>query len=183
MAVHKRLKRIRLEHNLSQSDFAQLANVSQPTIANWERGSHIPRRKKLESLAEQLHFDLLWLLSGDGDASRRLATPYLTQAIHHIPVYNWPNGSQAIESLTAVGHFPFAARKSPRFALRRPQARQGGDRIWIIDSRDNGESSQPNLVRTNGTYQILPHTDKAQADVIIGPVLASIYLYRRSDQG
>lgn len=183
MSVYDRLKQIRLEHNLSQSDFARLANVSQPTIANWERGSHIPRREKLESLAAQLNFDLLWLLSGDEEASRRLATPYLTQAIHHIPIYNWPKEAQAIESLSAVGHFPFAARKSPRFALRRPQPGQGGDRIWIIDSRENGETSQPNLVRINGGYQILARQDSLDESDIIGPVLASVYLYRRSDQG
>jgi len=183
MPVYDRLKKIRLEHNLSQADFAALADVSQPTIANWERGSHIPRREKLESLAQQLNFDLLWLLSGDGDASRRLATPYLAQAIHHIPVYDWPKGSLAIESLRAVGHFPFAARRSPRFALRRPQPGQGGDRMWIIDSQDNGKASQPNLIKRHESYQILSHQDTLADDIIIGRVLASIYLYRKSDQG
>ncbi len=183
MTIYNRLKQIRLEHNLSQTDFAQLANVSQPTIANWERGSHIPRREKLESLAEQLGFDLLWLLSGDGDATRRLATPYLTLAIHHVPIYHWPDGSQAIESLTAIGHFPFAARKPPAFALRRPRAGSVGARVWIIDSDNNAEPGQPCLIIRGGNYQIEPHQDITYRDDIIGPVLASVYLYRITDQG
>jgi len=55
--------------------------------------------------------------------------------------------------------------------------------MWIIDSRDNGEDSQPNLVREKGVYKILSHRDTSDSAVIIGPVLASIYLYRQSDQG
>jgi len=183
MPVYDRLKQIRLEHNLSQSDLARLANVSQPTIANWERGSHIPRREKLESLAEQLGFDLLWLLSGDGDATRRLATPYLTLAIHHVPIYHWPDGSQAIESLTAIGHFPFASRKSPAFALRRPRAGSVGARVWIIDSDNNTEPGQPFLIIRNGHYLIEAHQNIISSDDMIGSVLASVYLYRITDQG
>jgi len=182
MSLHERLKQIRLEHDLSQMDLARLANVSQPTIANWERGSHIPRRDKLEVLAEVLSFDLLWLLSGDGDASRRLATPYLLRAIHHIPVYNWPSGSQTIEGLKPVGYIPFAARQQPKFALRRGQERRGRDRLWIIDAAGNSDGSQPQLIRRNGTYHIVTNILEAEGHEIIGPVLASIYLYARMDQ-
>ena len=183
MALHDRLKQIRLERNMSQMDFARLANVSQPTIANWENGSHIPRPDKLESLAEELSFDLLWLLSGDGDATRRMATPYLLRAIHHIPVYDWPENSQTIEGVNPVGYIPFAARQQPRFALRRPQDKSGRDRLWIIDSHENSDGSQPQLIQRNGSYQIVTNKEEAKNDPIIGPVLASIYLYARKDLG
>ena len=182
MSLHERLRQIRLERNLSQMDLAALADVSQPTIANWERGSHIPRRDKLETLADKLSFDLLWLLSGDGDASRRMATPYLLRAIHHIPVYNWPDGSQTIEGLKPIGYIPFAARKQPKFALRGAQEKVGQHRLWIIDTAENSDGSQPQLIRKNETYQIVTNQLEAEGHNIIGPVLASIYLYARTDQ-
>ena len=183
MAVHERLKQIRLEHNLSQSDFAQLASVSQPTIANWENGSHIPRRDKLEHLAQHLGFDLLWLLSGDGDAERRMATPYLMQPIHHIPIYDWPDEAQTVDSLKPTGFIPFAARKQPLFALRRPQPKSGRDRFWIIDNPDNAAPQQPHLIRRDRAYHVVPDQASAGSDPIIGPVLASVFLYAPLDQG
>lgn len=183
MAIHERLKQIRLEHNLSQNGLAQLADVSQPTIANWERGSHIPRRDKLEDLAQKLGFDLLWLLSGDGEASVRMATPYLMQAIHHIPIYDWPEEAQTVDSLKPAGYIPFAANKKPRFALRRPQEGTGRDRFWIIDTPENASRQQPHLIRRDRAYLIVPNLDAAESDPIIGPILASVYLYAPIDQG
>ena len=183
MAIHERLKQIRLEHNLSQTDFAQLASVSQPTIANWENGSHVPHREKLETLSQALGFDLLWLLSGDGDAERRMATPYLMQPIHHIPIYDWPEEAQTIDGLKPIGYLPFAARKQPLFAFRRPQVKSGRDRFWLIDTPENADSEQPHLIRRDRAYRIVPNYAAAKGDPIIGPILASIYLYAPIDQG
>lgn len=183
MALHERLKQIRCEHNLSQTDFAQLANVSQPTIANWENGSHIPRHEKLEALAEHLGFDILWLLSGDGEAARRVATPYLMQPIHHIPIYDWPEEAQTIEGLKPIGYIPFAASKQPLFALRRPQQDSGRDRFWVIDTPENAAPQQPYLIRRERAYEIVVNQAAAGDNPIIGPVLASVYLYAPIDQG
>lgn len=52
-----RLKSRRKELGLSQNALANSCGVSQPTITNWERGGHIPRRAALASIAMGLDVD------------------------------------------------------------------------------------------------------------------------------
>ncbi len=92
MTLAKRLKGLRKEQGLSQTELARKVDVSQPTIANWERGGHTPRPVALARIADALGTDATWLLSGELPAGRNPAHQHLAKPIHHIPVFDWPNG-------------------------------------------------------------------------------------------
>ncbi len=85
-----RLKSRRKELGLSQNALAKTCGVSQPTIANWERGGHVPRQNALASIALGLDVDAIWLLSGEMPADKNPAHRHLSKPIHNIPVYAWP---------------------------------------------------------------------------------------------
>lgn len=90
MSLALRLKTTRKKLGLSQAELARQVNVSQPTIANWERGGHIPRQDALGRIASALGTDPAWLVSGEMPADINPAHMHLAKPIHHIPVYEWP---------------------------------------------------------------------------------------------
>ncbi len=98
--VGTRIKKARAKIGLSQTELAETAKVSQPTIANWENDSHIPRRASLENLANILKTSVFWLESGIGEDpdDENLSARYLSRPIHHIPVLNWPDISHIGEN-------------------------------------------------------------------------------------
>lgn len=52
-----RLIRFRVRYNISQTDFARLANLSQPTVSHVEQGTFAPTKKtmaKIEAAIEEI---------------------------------------------------------------------------------------------------------------------------------
>lgn len=92
--LHTRIKKHRKKLGLSQSDMASQCGVSQPTIANWERGGHIPRQDALTKIANCLGVDSVWLLSGKLPIDRTPSYQYLNTPIRHIPVFEWHNNAR-----------------------------------------------------------------------------------------
>ena len=91
-SIGRRIKRARLGQGLSQVELAQAANVSQPTVANWENDSHVPRQAALDKLAGVLSTSANWIRIGDTqttDAANTSAS-YLTRPIQHVPISSWP---------------------------------------------------------------------------------------------
>ncbi len=85
--LHARIRSTRLRLGLSQADLAELTGVTQPTVANWESGSHIPRQPAIVRIAKALNIEPGWLMSGDAtEISSALAT-YLSRPVQHVPVY------------------------------------------------------------------------------------------------
>ena len=39
MSISKNIKKLRLEHNLSQKEFAKIAGVSDKAVSTWENGT------------------------------------------------------------------------------------------------------------------------------------------------
>ena len=62
----ERLKALRLEANLTQSDVAQQFGVSQPTYSNWEKGGKKPIPEKYPKIAEFYNVSTDYLL-GNSD--------------------------------------------------------------------------------------------------------------------
>ncbi len=87
-----RIKQTRLDRGLSQVELALAANVSQPTVANWENDSHIPRQAALDKLAGILDISGTWIREGDKaqSSTSKIASGYLTRPIQHIPISAWP---------------------------------------------------------------------------------------------
>lgn len=111
--VGRRIKQARQALGLSQVQLAAKMQVSQPTIANWENGSHAPRHAALGKLAGTLNTPAAWLL---GDTPGLNSTPPPTGHavdIHHVPLMNWPDSIDAIDRGKILGYV-----SAPTSALR-----------------------------------------------------------------
>ena len=123
--VGQRIREARIRRRWSQARLAKAAMVSQPTVANWENGSHSPREAALERLSAALHVQRLWLLegqsNGQGNGAEGLAADagYFTTPILHVPVLPWPSGQDQGFSLNEapLRHITAAVRVRSPFAL------------------------------------------------------------------
>lgn len=107
-SIGQRIKQARLGRGLSQVELAQAANVSQPTVANWENDSHVPRQIALDKLAGILSTSATWIRIGDMDMNDAANTSagYLTRPILHVPISAWPTADNITD-----GHLiPLPAR-------------------------------------------------------------------------
>lgn len=91
-SIGERIKKARLDNGFSQVELAEAANVSQPTVANWETGSHAPRQPALVKLAKILNTSPQWILGGEEYTNGHTLAPkqYLDTPIHHVPILQWP---------------------------------------------------------------------------------------------
>ncbi len=117
MDLAERLKIKRKKLGLSQTALAEAVGVSQPTIANWESGGHTPRRAALSRIAKALDTDPSWLLSGELPARLNPAHRHLAKPIHHIPVYDWPEGGADPASGQPARYTTTSERVGDAFAL------------------------------------------------------------------
>ena len=65
VTVGDRLRHARQRRDLTQHDLAELADMSQGTVARIERGRLTPRQYTIQRLATALDLSPEWLLSGD----------------------------------------------------------------------------------------------------------------------
>ena len=108
--IHTRIKDRRITLGLSQVDLANQTHVSQPTIANWENGSHVPRPLALERISKALDVEPSWLLSGILSELKNPATDYLSRPIRHVAIYPWPKSLSDIKSSDRLNYITFATR-------------------------------------------------------------------------
>lgn len=122
-SIGERIKKARLQNGLSQVELAEAANVSQPTVANWETGSHAPRQPALLKLAEILNSSPQWFLAGglENNGHTLAYKQYLGTPIHHIPIIEWPVANETDEGVIkfsgAHDYIALALRVKKPFAL------------------------------------------------------------------
>ncbi len=119
--LHKRIKATRVGLGLSQANLAEKTGVSQPTVANWENGSHIPRQAVLEKISDALGVSALWLLSGTREGDDIPASLYLRTPIRHIPIFRKNEFNTEIHSSLPIGYFPYASQHLALFGLMERQ--------------------------------------------------------------
>jgi len=121
-SIGNRIKQARLGQGFSQVELAEAAHVSQPTVANWENDSHIPRQNALDRLAGILSTSSNWIRVGDDSRVNGAHTSktYLTRQIHHVPISPWPTDQNVKDgaislstardfvALSLNAHTPFA---------------------------------------------------------------------------
>lgn len=60
--IYVRLKEIRTEQNLTQSQFGKLLNVSQDTVSLWEKGKSAPNAEQIIRIAELFQLSCDYIL-------------------------------------------------------------------------------------------------------------------------
>ena len=65
MTFSKRLAELRKERGLTQTELAKLINVTQPTVANYERGKIVPFKNTQLQLAKVLRVSVNELMRDD----------------------------------------------------------------------------------------------------------------------
>lgn len=176
--LHDRIRKTRIQKGLSQAGLAAITGVSQPTVANWESGSHIPRKAALERIGRALEVEPVWLLSGETGQASDAAQSYLNSPIHHLPIFNWTNNGGLLDRDNIVGYLPFPAPNGRLFAVTGAAGDADEHLILIIDPSVDPESTgQPCLCLGDGKWDIQPCEDPASHPNLIGRVIAELKIF------
>ena len=73
--MNNRIKQIRKEAKLNQSEFGKILGVSQPAIAGYEAGTRIPIDAIIISICKEFNVNEEWLRTGSGDLLLHLLIP------------------------------------------------------------------------------------------------------------
>ncbi len=178
--LQKRIKATRVSLGLSQAILAEKTGVSQPTVANWENGSHVPRQGVLEKIADELGVSSLWLLSGTREGDDIPASLYLRTPIRHIPVFRKDELKSEIQSSIPIGYLPYASQHSNLFGLLERQADTKAYSITVCDP-----DAIPGL--RDGSYLIslptgvksisMAELDRLKMANVLGRVIAEMNFY------
>lgn len=76
MEIAKRLKQIRIENNLSQTELAKAINVDVSSISYWESGRYEPKATYIYKLSKALQVSADYLLGLEDESGRKI---YITQ--------------------------------------------------------------------------------------------------------
>lgn len=152
MSLSTRLKTIRKKRGLSQTALANLVQVSQPTVANWEKGGHVPRQDALTRIATALKTDPAWLLSGELPADLNPAHQHLAKPLHHIPVFEWPHDAADPSTGQPARYITIAMDATNVFALDADPST--GFPLGTVLLFRKGETSLPGryLIRNGTTF-------------------------------
>ncbi len=124
--IGHRIREARTRRSWSQARLAKAALVSQPTVANWENGSHSPREAALERLTSALEVGRLWLIDGQQNGASNGNTTdtitdvgYFATPILHVPVFPWPRNTNPGTILQAapIRHLAASVQADAPFAL------------------------------------------------------------------
>lgn len=67
MTINERIKVLRNELNLTQTEFADRLGLSQNTIANYECGRRNLSDQTIKSICREFNVNVLWLENGEGE--------------------------------------------------------------------------------------------------------------------
>lgn len=63
--IGKFIKKIRLDHNLSQQEFADMFNVTFQAVSKWERGKNLPDMTILNEISKKFNVDIDEIINGE----------------------------------------------------------------------------------------------------------------------
>ncbi len=153
--LHSRIKAHRKKLGLSQTDLALRCGVSQPTVANWERGGHIPRRAALMKIADSLNVDAMWLLSGELPANQIPSFSYLNCPIRHIPIFNWVDNEHSLMKADPIRYMSLSIQEEDVFAITMPEDHPyDGDTVLVFEKQSQIAANSYMLVSQDGQMAI-----------------------------
>ncbi len=109
----KKLKIARLEQGLSQAQLGGLCNVSQPTVASWERNAHAPRRITVVRIAAALGLTPTFFTTDGPPDALPVDGPRLMQ----VPVLEWPSRYAALSAAPVRRYLPIGTTAQRPIAL------------------------------------------------------------------
>lgn len=101
MAFSENLRRLRIEHELTQEDLAKRSGVSARMIQNYELGAFQPRMGTAEKLASALEISVNDLLGVDGMAAAEIGEVHGARAERDFMKY-----AKEVSAMMAGGEIP-----------------------------------------------------------------------------
>ena len=92
MTIGKRIKRLRLEHDLSQSDIGKIAGVTDKAVSTWEKDEKAPRMGAIEKIAAYFDVTKSYIIDGSKEPLPSDAIPY--RPTGRMPVLGRVNAGQ-----------------------------------------------------------------------------------------
>lgn len=178
MSIHERIKSKRIQLGLSQAALAKKTGVSQPTVANWETGSHIPRQGALLKICEALDVEEAWLISGDNTHTQHMAQAYLARPIRHLPVFQWPENGKGLYSTPPIDYITYPTRDENAFALLSRKKKTAKQRVMIFNPNTHGLKDQHLCLWTDGDVTACdPVKDIPTGAKLLGRLKTDIRVY------
>jgi len=144
--LQSRIKQTRLDKGLSQAELAEKTGVSQPTVANWETGSHIPRPAVMERIGSVLEVSAAWLLSGGYADKFSPAQVYLKSPLKHLPVYNAVSPERDPRNFPVAEYVPFVIFADTAFGIKTESDNGVSSQIEIFDGEPTGDLNFGRLI-------------------------------------
>ena len=177
-SLQTRIKSARQKQTWSQAQLAKAAGVSQPTVANWETGSHTPRKSALERISKALDVDEGWLLSGSQFHAHSSIEAYLDLPIRHIPIHAWPAPGEGLRAHAPLGYIPYPTDLEGAYALKDRSNETMRHRIMIFDPDTSRIKPDELTLWTDGfTAHMTPHKKKPPEAKAIGRLKTEIISY------
>ncbi|MEP3891088.1 MAG: helix-turn-helix transcriptional regulator [Hellea sp.] len=143
--IHDRIKSRRKALGLSQYLLAKACGVGQSTVANWERGGHIPRQASIHKIAAALETDEIWLLSGERANMRGPLNAYMNRPIRHVAVFDWPQNAAALRAALPRTFIAITADQESIFALALAQDLENFSAGTVLAFTRDYDPAQPGL--------------------------------------
>jgi transcriptional regulator with XRE-family HTH domain len=67
MSLGKRIKLIRTDNDLTQSEFGNILDRTHSAVKTWEQDSSIPPKSMINKICQIFHINKEWLLNGTGE--------------------------------------------------------------------------------------------------------------------
>lgn len=68
-----RIKELRIDHGLTQSEFGSRIGTKQTTVASWELGNRVPSDAIILSICREFNVNETWLRTGEGEKYMHLS--------------------------------------------------------------------------------------------------------------
>ena len=178
--LQSRIKASRINRGLSQAALAEKTGVSQPTVANWENGSHTPRNAVLERIGEALGVEPMWLLSGDFMQGVSPALAYTKHPIRHLPIFEWPQSDYNFLASVPIGYIPFSTQRENLFGLVTFDKKTKTSKVSICNPYAAPDLKPGHyLIESSKGPQIKLANELVSGDSnIYGRIVSEMYFYR-----
>lgn len=174
-----RIKELRYEHKISQAKLAQIANVHQTAVSQWEKGRTSPDIDSAKAICRHFNVSLDWLLGYGSDQNNVEAAAYTAPSVIRIPVLGRiPAGvpMEAIEDILDYEEAPADWTRGDKvfFALKLrgdsmfPEYRDGD--IVIFRRQETCESGEDCAVMVNGNDATFKRVYRNESGIILQPL-------------